>query len=448
MVAQVKISTAIAVSLLVLTPALPADAQDLAEEILELQRTLAAMKSDYESRIQDLEDRVTRAEQLARRAGRDADEAFDVAEQTAIDQSAGSFAVNVFNPAIGAVLIGRLADVGNGWEDIPGFFPAGETGTGDSGFALGEAELNLNAIIDSYFFGNMTLAVENDGGDTEIALEEAWFQTTGLPYGVSLTAGRFFSDVGYLNRFHRHADDFVDRPLPYQAFFGGQYVADGLQARWVLPAPLFVEVGAEFNWGGAYPVTANADTSPGAVTVFSNFGGDVGISNSWQLGVSWLSADVDGRPGGVPGNTFTGNSELLTVDFVWKWAPEGNQTLTNVKLQAEFFDRSEDGEFAGLAYAGEQSGWYLQGVWQFAQRWRAGYRHDAVDAGNGSSLAGTMPEGTGRRSDRDSVMLDWSPSEFSRLRVQVVQDRVLPETDTQWFLQYIMSIGAHGAHEF
>jgi hypothetical protein len=45
-------------------------------------------------------------------------------------------------------------------------------------------------------------------------------------------------------------------------------------------------------------------------------------------------------------------------------------------------------------------------------------------------------------------MIDWSLSEFSRLRLQLTNDRVLPVTDRQLFLQYIMSIGAHGAHEF
>jgi hypothetical protein len=45
-------------------------------------------------------------------------------------------------------------------------------------------------------------------------------------------------------------------------------------------------------------------------------------------------------------------------------------------------------------------------------------------------------------------MIDWSPSEFSRLRMQYTNDKVLPESDNQWHLQYIMSIGAHGAHQF
>lgn len=445
---QVKISTVIAILTTVLMPVSAADAQDLAQEVAELRRLLTEVRRDYESRIDDLEARLVRAERMAQGARRDADEAVEIAEQTAIDQSAGSSAPNAFNPAIGAVLVGRLASVDGGWEELPGFLPSGETGPGSSGFSLGEAEINFKASIDSYFFGNLTLAVESEDGETEIGLEEAWVQTTALPSGATLTAGRLFSEVGYLNKFHRHADDFVDRPLPYQAFFGGQYIADGLQARWVAPAPLLVEIGAEFDWGSAYPATANEDTSPGVITLFTNIGGDVGSDNSWQLGLSWLSADVEDRDSGIPGDTFTGDSDLATIDFVWKWAPGGNPALNNFKVQAEYFYRSEEGAFAGLDYDGEQDGWYLQGVWQFAQRWRAGYRHDVVDTDNGSSLSGTILQDPGRSSRRDSVMLDWSPSEFSRLRVQYARDKVLPETDNQWFLQYIMSVGAHGAHEF
>ncbi len=424
-----------------------ARAQDPAQEIAELRQLLLEIRQDYESRISELETRLARAERTVASARRNADEAFEIAEQTAIDQASGSSAANTFNPAIGAVLIGKLANIDSGWEEIPGFLPGGEIGPGETGFALGEAEINFKTAIDSYFYGNLTLAIESEEGETETALEEAWLQTTALPYGMTVTAGRYFSDAGYLNKFHRHADDFADRPLPYQAFFGGQFIADGVQARWVLPAPLLVEVGAELDWGGGFPATANEESSPGAVTLFTHIGGDVGTSNSWQLGVSWLSADVEGREA-ESGETFSGDSDLTTIDFVWKWAPDGNPTLKNFKAQSEYFRRSEAGTFAGLDYDGEQTGWYVQGVWQFAQRWRVGYRHDVVDADNGATVAGTLLEDPDRNSKRDSLMLDWSPSEFSRLRMQYARDRVLPGNDDQWFLQYIMSVGAHGAHAF
>ncbi len=82
------------------------------------------------------------------------------------------------------------------------------------------------------------------------------------------------------------------------------------------------------------------------------------------------------------------------------------------------------------------------------QRWRAGYRYDMVKAENGAPFTGTALESMGRSSQRNSLMLDWSPSEFSRLRMQYARDNVLPETTRQWVLQYLLSIGAHGAHEF
>ena len=428
-----RVSSAALSLLLISLPAMAANAQDLSGEVAELRQLVAEMREDYESRISALEEQLTQTERLASGARRNAEEAIEVAEQTAIDLSAGSSAPNAFNPALGAVLTGHYEN----------------TDTGSSGFALGEAEINLKASVDSRFFGNLTVGMHEDNGETEVGIEEAWLQTTGLPAGWSLTGGRFFSAAGYLNSFHFHSDDFVDRPLPYQEFLGGRYSADGLQARWVAPTSLLFELGTELNWGGAFPATSNGESSPGAWTLFAKLGGDVGNSNSWQLGVSHITADAIERSTAhehghaneaeAAAETFTGDSDLTVVDFVWKWAPMGNLNVRNFKIQGEYFRSSEDGLFDGSDYDGDRDGWYLQGAWQFAPLWRVGMRYDTVD--------GELDD-PDRSSRRTSAMLDWSPSEFSRLRLQYTNDRVLPETDHQWYLQYIMSIGAHGAHQF
>lgn len=449
---QVKISNAAIVLLAIGLPVSATGAQDLSEEVIELRQMIVEMRDNYERRIGELEARIDKAERDARGAQRKAGEAIELAEESAIGQSSGSSAPNTFNPAIGAILTGHYADVGPGWEEIPGFQPAGEIGTGNSGFSLGEAEINMKANVDAKYFGNLTFALHEEDGAAGLELEEAWLQTTDLPAGLSLTGGRFFSEAGYLNSFHFHTDDFVDRPLPYQAFFGGRYAVDGLQVRWLAPTSLLFELGTELNWGGNFPATTNSETSPGAWTVFTKVGGDIGDSNSWQFGLSHVAADAIDRSSGqedilLP-STFTGDSDLTVIDFVWKWAPRGNATIHNFKIQGEYFRRDEDGIFAILPYGGEQTGWYLHSVWQFAQLWRVGLRHDVVDADNGSSLDGTGLENPGRSSRRTSAMLDWSPSEFSRLRLQYTNDQVLPESDNQWYLQYIMSIGAHGAHQF
>ena len=232
-----KITRAMPALLILSLSATSVNAQDFANEVSELRQLLMTIQVDYDARISDLEERLARAERQSRSAQRDADEAIELVEQTAIDQSAGSSAPNAFNPAIGVILVGGYADIDSSWDQIPGFQPAGEIGSGESGFSSGEAEINLNASVDARYFGNLTLGIGEVDGSVDVGLEEAWFQTTSLPMGLSVLGGRFFSEAGYLNSFHFHSDDFTDRPLPYQAFFGGRYTVDGVQARWVALLP-------------------------------------------------------------------------------------------------------------------------------------------------------------------------------------------------------------------
>jgi hypothetical protein len=419
-----------------------------AAAIAELRTMLEQVKADYDARINELEARLAVAERSSVKTHRIAVEAIDVAEETAITASAGQSGPNAFNPAISAVLMGTYAVVDDSWEVIPGFATDGELGPGGSGFALGESEINFKAAIDDLFFGNLTLALEDEDGDTQVSTEEAWVQTLALPYGLSTLAGRYFSNIGYLNKFHRHADDFSDRPLPYQAFFGGQYVEDGARINWIAPTRLLFELGAETNWSNRYPNTGGG-MSPGAWDVYANLGGDIGYSNSWQFGLSYIDMNVKERAGAVDvADTFTGSSKLTGLDFVWKWAPEGNPTQQNFKLQAEYFYREEDGLYANQNYNGNQDGWYVQGVWQFRPQWRVGYRYDTLSSDNGNAFVGTALEDPDNNPKRNTVMVDWSHSEFSRLRLQYTYDQVYDNANNQLVLQYIMSMGAHGAHEF
>ena len=135
---------------------------------------------------------------------------------------------------------------------------------------------------------------------------------------------------------------------------------------------------------------------------------------------------------------------------MWKWAPDGNPVERNLKLQAEYFQRRENGLFNGFDYRGRQSGWYAQAVYQFMPQWRVGLRHDQLDSGSVNYGANAAELANTRYSPkRDSVMVDWSASEFSRIRVQLSNDRARQGVkDTQLFVQYQMSLGAHGAHSY
>jgi len=373
-----------------------------------------------------------------------------------------------FNPAISLILDGmyRNLEKDPATYQMGGFIPGGEeTGPGERGFGLDESELTISANIDPYFTGYFTAAVT---GEDEVEVEEAFIQNTGYVPGVTIKFGRYFGAFGYQNEQHAHLWDFVDLPLVHQAFFGGQLADDGLQLRYVAPTPLFVEFGIEGGKGANFPGTDRNKNGFGGGGAFVHVGGDVGASNSYRVGASYRKAsavdreyeDVDSG-GGPVANAFTGDSKLWGVDFVWKWAPNGDPTVRNFKFQAEYMHREEDGDLTfdlGPAatsdtYMSKQKGWYVQGVYQFIRRWRAGLRYEQLDSGTldigGTLSAADLPILAENRPKRTSAMVDFSPSEFSRLRVQLSQDEArFDEKDKQIFVQYVMSLGAHGAHKF
>lgn len=383
--------------------------------------------------------------------------------------SAAVAAQNEFNPALSLTLQGQYADYSRDPEGyaLPGFMLGGEAGLAEAGLGLGHSELVLSSNIDDMFTGRLTFAIAEHEGETQTELEEAYVETLGLGQGVTLKAGRFFSGLGYLNGQHPHAWDFADAPLVYRALFGDNLIDDGVQLRWLAPTPLFLQFGAEIGRGERFPAGGAANDGRGSHTLFIEIGGDVGVSHSWQLGLSRWSAEVAGRASGAHAHggaaelpSFTGDSRIHALDAVWKWAPQGNYVERYLTLQLEYFQRQEDGEveLVGSApletttYDGTQRGGYAQAVYQFRPAWRVGLRLDRLSADNRGSddavLAEAGLDDEGHAPRRASLMIDYSRSEFSRIRLQYNRDESTPERDRQLYLQYIMSLGAHGAHQF
>lgn len=440
-----KKSTLVVGITLALSP-LWASASSNAEDLAAIRQQIQAMQMEYEARIHALETRLAQAEGDVRTAQQNAADAQGAAAMPVA--AAPSSAANAFNPAVSAILTGTYGQFSRDPANyaIPGFALGEETGPGERGFSLGESELSISANVDDKFYGSLTAALTPEG---EVEVEEAYIQTLALPQGFTLKFGRLFSGIGYLNEFHAHAWDFTDAPLAYRALLGNQYGDDGVQLRWLAPTDLFMEFGAELMRGDHFPAGGAADNGRGSVTAFAHVGGDVGDSHSWRFGLSQLRADASERESGDTPDIFEGTSHVNIADFVWKWAPHGNAKTTNVKFQTEYMQRSEDGQFNGLDYNADQNGWYSQAIYQFMPRWRVGVRYDRLSADDpGPAFAGTVLDTLGHTPQRTSLMLDFSNSEFSRLRLQVNRDESQPVRDDQAFLQYIMSIGAHGAHQY
>jgi hypothetical protein len=416
---------------------------------------LRRMRADYEAKLRAMDDRLKAAEGAATNAQQSATPAVTAApaaSPAAVAASPGGSAYSAnpgaFNPSIGVILDGRFASFARDPSTyrIPGFARGEEAGLGDRGFSLGETEIAISSNIDHYFYGTAIVSIERAG---TVNVEEAYLQTTALPYGFTAKAGRFFSGIGYMNEQHRHVWDFADASLPYRAFLGNQIADDGVQLRWLAPTDFFLEFGTEAGRGDSFPAGGAADRGMGLYSAFVHAGDDLNESSSFRGGLSFLQTKANNRTTNNGADTFTGRSHTAIADLVYKWAPNGNPVNTNLKVQGEYFFRREDGLFNGLGYAGHQTGWYIQTVYQFMPQWRVGARYDQVRAaGLDDTFAGTTLDNLGATPRRYSLMADYSTSEFGRFRLQYNRDQSRPSADNQYILQYTVSLGAHGAHAF
>jgi hypothetical protein len=452
-------------------------------ELEQIRRQLMELRNDYESRLRALEDQLRAAEDLAKSSQQRASEAAAAAERaenaatqaqnTPVASAQAPPTQTALNPTISVILNGTWGLYENDpAAQITGFLGSGASEILPRGASLGESELFLSASVDPYFRGSLMAALTPDN---ELEVEEAFFETLSLGGGFTLKGGRFLSGMGYWNAQHPHAWDFTDASLVQRAFLGNNYGDDGLQLRWVAPLPFFLQLGTEVGRGREFAGMGEIERNGNGAdswALFAKAGGDIGTSYSWQLGVSHLRQKTESE--GVPlfdyddlsglQNRFAGRQRIWGADLVIKWAPDGNPLYQNFRFVTEYYRRKLDGQFtfdtAGWsqtdAAAAAQSGWYAQGVYQFHPYWRAGLRYDRLSSGTVdlSANAANLPV-PDFDAKRWTVMTDYNPSEFSRIRVELSEghtrrDPATGETvsDTIAFVQYVFSLGAHGAHQF
>ena len=407
------------------------DQQQFNQQLDELQR-------DYDRRLSRIEERLKETQKATR-----------------------TKKANTFNPGISLILNGTFASYENDPDiyQLPGFALGEEAGLAPEGFSLDESELTLGAKVDHLFYAQATFALADDAGETSIETEEAYVETLALGSGWTVKAGRFYSALGYLNEKHKHTWDFIDAPLIYRGFFGDQLKQDGVRLSWILPTDSYFLIGAEAGNGVHYP-SAGTHSGVGDWLVFAKTGGDIGFSHSWQLGIShWQAGDVKGRLSqGINTPSYNGDSRIDALDIVYKWAPNGNAQQQNLKLVAEFFNRKENGVMTledtaqSSSYDGSQNGWYAEALYQFMPQWKTGVRYDYLESDNSGSSSIVLDDSgllsNGHTPRRASVLLTWQASEYSRIRAQFNRDESIADTDNQFFIQYTMAMGAHGAHAY
>ena len=431
---------ALAVGIAMSPPVLAQSTNDSAAILKEIK----ALKEAYEKRTAELEKKIKALQ---------AKQTQQSAKVSAPASTGRNIKDNSFNPSIGLVLNGKAAGFSRRTApEIAGFGIGEEGERGSEGLSIDETELNFSANIDDKFYGSTTAAIVREDGEDKVELEEAYLQTlpgSGLPDGFRIKAGRAFWTIGYLNEQHAHADDFADRPLPYRVYLNKAYNDDGLEFSYVLPTDQYAEIGGGVFRGDDFPAGGSV-SGMGGWSAYARTGGDIGDNQSWRVGAYTLRSDAVSRATEEGELTFVGNSYLYAADLRYTLAPTGNAKNQEIILQGEYFRRLEDGTYNTVAYDDKTSGWYVQGVYKFAPALRIGARYSRMEtADTPAGLAGTAVDAGEHSPETYSVMADWTNSEYGRIRFQYnIEDLTDGVKDKQFYIQYVMSLGAHGAHSY
>ncbi|MEA3372191.1 MAG: hypothetical protein U9Q62_00745, partial [Campylobacterota bacterium] len=307
-----------------------------------------------------------------------------------------------------------------------------------------------------------------------VEIEEAYFTTTALPAGLRIKGGKFKSDFGRHNNSHHHAWNFADAPLVYEAFLGSHGINEkGAQLQWVAPIDTYLMVGLEVLQGENEQMFGNGEiqhdinetttddvaeaaNAPSLTVAYAKTSFDIG-NTSLLAGVSYAKGDsrIDHLDDGENPHAFYGESTLYGADLTFKHYYSSYRSLS---WENELIYRDMDGiQYSGVTSGSadmnkKQAGYYTQLIYAHNQNWRTGLRYDDIYKNNvnGNEI---------NAGDRYSVMAEYNPSEFSRIRLQYNVNKALFEHDDATdsyiqkdlksvIVQFNYAIGAHGAHAF
>jgi outer membrane receptor protein involved in Fe transport len=278
---------------------------------------------------------------------------------------------------------------------------------------------------------------------------------------------------------HKHYWDFYDPPLVYEAFIGAEGLKNpGLRLSWTAPVDFLLQFNFEvfqgvfdesptFNAVG-YDLTAanGAKFSSKAPFVPALYVGSMKTSfdcgnHVFLLGASAMyghstQTHIENPPTDADMAFSAPGTVLYDAELTYKYLISSYRSIT---WQSEYLGRISSGDLAlysdGLIHhqSKRQGGLYSQLIWRFDQpgRWRVGARYDLLAQnsitinGAGQPLANMFQRYTG--------MLEFSPTEFSRFRLQYAYDRSrhldgVQKPIHEVLLQVNVAVGPHGAHSF
>lgn len=417
---------------------------------------LNTLEETVKKQEKTIEDQQQSIDALKKNAVKQEDQGVtQAAKDSSSPKASGLFGGSAFtNPNISLVLdtfyyTSNLSNDELANRGIPGFTTQGLDQR--NGFNLDSAELFIFSPVDPYLNLYSNIPFTENG----VSIEEAYVVTTDLPEGWQLKGGKFKSNFSRLDAQHPHAWDFWDIALPYRAFLGSEGLGGekGVQLTWLPAWSIYTQIGAEVLQGeNDLLFGQDAHDGPHAFAFFVKGSIDTSDYSTFYLGPSVLFGKTD-NSNVLPGTEVRGNSALYGMEAVWKWKPASREALT---IQSEYLLLTQSGNTIDPtthaiidSLRRRQDGFYIQAIYR-KNRWGVGARYDALNIFSDTfELSGIQRNFSGTP-HRETASLEYNPSEFTRVRLQLAHDLSDPSgrTNNEAILQFNFSIGAHPAHSF
>jgi len=298
--------------------------------------------------------------------------------------------------------------------------------------SLQESEVSLQAIVDPYARADFFLAF----GEQGVEVEEGYVTFPALPGGFRLRGGKMRAAFGRVNAFHNHTLPWVDRPLVTFNLLGGSLeeadigIKDaGVSVSRILPAPkgIFLEATGEMyrgDSGSLFQASRRSDIS--AIAHLKGYG-DFTENTNLELGFSYARGHND------TGSNFT--TQLYGLDATLRWKPVRRAIYHSFAARTEvMWSRREDALATQRAF-----GFYGSLEYQLSRRWFTGGRYDWTERARNAA----------QHDSGGSFVLTYWPSEFNQIRGQLRRTRYAEgQTANELLVQFLFTLGAHGAHPF
>ena len=360
-------------------------------------------------------------------------------EKKNTNQSA-SFSQNAYLPDMAFIL--NMSAVGRNVNNddyatfqMPGFINTPDTPAlpfnANRGFNFNYAEVALHSVVDPYFDAFAIFHISPDA----LEIEEAYVQTTALPYSLKVKAGKFKSAFGRINEKHQHVWNFDSQPLIYKGLFGPDGISDaGVQLQWVAPTDTYLMLGVEAMQGVNNTRSFGDTSSNNLYTAYAKSSVDIGDDLSVLAGASYAHGT----------NTEAKPTDIYGVDLTFR---EQLGSYSSLVWQSEFLQRNKKLQ----TQIDKQAGLYSELVYQYNNNYSFGARYDLITK-NETDLSGFTGIDSSNL-DRYTAKIDYKPFPMSRLRLSYSYDRSKVIAGQRKDINEVMlslniAAGAHGAHDY